>query len=171
MITEKRTKLDDFTKAYIEAALFSSTGEPFGDCEECGAADKLLYWNPQRRKHDQCLECCPYGKPTDAPHEPPLDDCYSSEDISDAALVKIIADCAKFQKENEESISSEFHKSKTDNEIDSAAGRDFWLTRNGHGAGFWDGDWTEPAATLLTDAAHKFGECNLYPGDDGRLYI
>jgi hypothetical protein len=20
-------------------------------------------------------------------------------------------------------------------------GHDFWLTRNGHGAGFWDGDW------------------------------
>jgi|TARA_R110000744_G_scaffold366338_1_gene475354 hypothetical protein len=22
-------------------------------------------------------------------------------------------------------------------------GHDFWLTRNGHGAGFWDGDWND----------------------------
>ena len=22
-------------------------------------------------------------------------------------------------------------------------GHDFWLTRNGHGAGFWDGDWDD----------------------------
>ena len=29
----------------------------------------------------------------------------------------------------------------------SAAGHDLWLNRNGHGCGFWDGDWREPAAT------------------------
>lgn len=23
------------------------------------------------------------------------------------------------------------------------AGHDLWLTRNGHGAGFWDGDWRD----------------------------
>ena len=39
------------------------------------------------------------------------------------------------------------------------AGHDLWLTRNGHGCGFWDGDWKEPAATLLTAAAKSLGEC------------
>jgi len=33
------------------------------------------------------------------------------------------------------------------------AGHDYWLTRNGHGCGFWDGDWKEPAATVLTEAS------------------
>lgn len=42
------------------------------------------------------------------------------------------------------------------------AGHDFWLTRNGHGAGFWDGDWQEPAGESLTEIAKSFGECNLY---------
>jgi hypothetical protein len=42
------------------------------------------------------------------------------------------------------------------------AGHDFWLTREGHGAGFWDGDWPEPAATILTDAARKIGPADLY---------
>lgn len=43
-----------------------------------------------------------------------------------------------------------------DNE--TQAGHDFWLNRNGHGSGFWDGDWSEPAATILDQASHGFGE-------------
>lgn len=50
------------------------------------------------------------------------------------------------------------------------AGYDFWLTRNRHGAGFWDGDWPEPDATVLTEAAKAFGEVDPYVGDDGKLY-
>ena len=33
--------------------------------------------------------------------------------------------------------------------LDSQAGHDSWLTSQGHGAGFWDGDWQEPQATKL----------------------
>lgn len=54
--------------------------------------------------------------------------------------------------------------------VDEYAAHDFWLTRNGHGAGFWDGAWTEPVATELTDAAHAFGSCDLDLGDDGKIY-
>ena len=39
------------------------------------------------------------------------------------------------------------------------AGHDFWLTRNGHGAGFWDGDWPQ-YGELLTKAAEGYGEFN-----------
>lgn len=52
---------------------------------------------------------------------------------------------------------------------DEQAGHDFWLTRNGHGSGFWDRD-IGAAGEQLTQAAHKCGECNLYRGDDGRIY-
>ena len=50
------------------------------------------------------------------------------------------------------------------------AGHDFWLTRNGHGAGFWDRGLGE-AGKKLTDAAHAFGECNLYLGDDDVIHL
>lgn len=50
------------------------------------------------------------------------------------------------------------------------AGHDFWLTRNGHGAGFWDGDWPDAVGDRLTKASEAFGSCDLYVGDDGRLY-
>ena len=38
------------------------------------------------------------------------------------------------------------------------AGHDFWLTRNGHGAGFWDGDWEQKIGQRATDASKRFGE-------------
>jgi hypothetical protein len=47
---------------------------------------------------------------------------------------------------------------------------DFWLTRNRHGAGFWDGDYEAPADKILTRIAHRFGEVDLYVGDDGMIY-
>lgn len=46
---------------------------------------------------------------------------------------------------------------------------DFWLTRNHHGAGFWDGDY--PIwGYKLTEVAHMFPEVELYVGDDGFIY-
>lgn len=48
---------------------------------------------------------------------------------------------------------------------------DFWLTRNGHGAGFWDGDYPEELGEALTKLAHSFGEVYVYVGDDGELYM
>jgi hypothetical protein len=54
---------------------------------------------------------------------------------------------------------------------DEAIGHDFWLTRNRHGAGFWDRHWREGDSGVahgkaLTDAAHPYGETHLYVGDD-----
>lgn len=47
---------------------------------------------------------------------------------------------------------------------------DLWLNQNGHGCGFWDGDWPEPQATRLDDAATALGQIDLYVGDDGKIY-
>ena len=90
----------------------------------------------------------------------PLDEHYDREDLSWITICSMIADCVKFQRENKTDIDGE----------DEQAGHDFWLTRNGHGAGFWDGDWPEPAATRLTDASEAFGEFGLYIGDDKQIY-
>jgi len=48
-------------------------------------------------------------------------------------------------------------------------GHDLLLTRNHHGAGFWDGDYTngEP----LTKLCEEMGESKAYAGDDGIVYI
>lgn len=85
----------------------------------------------------------------------------SFDELAPKTLAKIIHDCALFQKDNEHLCSGDW----------SGAGHDFWLTRNHHGAGFWDGDWEEPEATALTDASHGYRSIDLYRGDDGRLYL
>ena len=49
------------------------------------------------------------------------------------------------------------------------AAHDFWLTRNGHGMGFWDGDRTDDASLpcfddageQLTSLAEEFGEVSV----------
>jgi hypothetical protein len=118
-------KLDKFTLAYIECALWSTNDES----------------NEQG------------GEPFDAN--------YGIEDIAPEALEKIKADCDKFQADNETLLS----------ELDlEQSGHDFWLTRNRHGAGFWDGDYNKALGDALTDASHKFGEVDLYLGDDGMIY-
>jgi hypothetical protein len=54
----------------------------------------------------------------------------------------------------------------------SQIGCDFWLTRNGHGTGFWDRPeiYGELTAEALSDTARSFGEISVYAGDDGLLY-
>jgi hypothetical protein len=89
----------------------------------------------------------------------PLDSNYSIRDIHPDTLHAMRMDCLKFWQETSETlIGTRFED----------AGHDFWLTRNGHGAGFWDGDWNEAygdGSTLgeaLTKISKKFGEMDLY---------
>jgi|SRR5215469_7442607 len=98
----------------------------------------------------------------------PLDSNYVPSDIAKETFERMRADCERFQKENEESLQPEFCDSRYG--LDAQAGHDFWLTREGHGCGFWDGDWKEPAAEKLTEASRKFGSFDLYVGDDGLIY-
>ena len=94
---------------------------------------------------------------------------YGFSDLAPETLAAIIEDCRTFQMIAEADLTEA-------NDIDhqcgeAEAGRDFWYTRNGHGCGFWDGDWPEPYATALTDACKAFRSLDAYPGDDGKVYL
>lgn len=99
----------------------------------------------------------------------PLDENYSIKDIAPEAMAKMKAECAKFQADNAALIVAENCNERFDGP-EQHAGYHFWLTRNRYGAGFWDGDWEEAVGERLTEAAHAFGECDLYIGDDGLIY-
>jgi hypothetical protein len=119
-------KLDTFTLAYIECALWSS--------------------------HD---ESTPAGGE-------PMDRNYCIDDIAPATLEDMAKDCAHFQKRWGELL-------EASGLSDAYAGHDFWLTRNRHGAGFWDRDLGD-VGKRLTEIAHAYGEVNLYIGDDGKVH-
>ncbi len=157
--------LDTFTRAYIECALWSSTCDPFGTCPDCGTDNQVLCrWNDDQEH--VCAEC----SDREPNYEPPMDQNYSVDDLAPETLARVVADCERFQRENAESLTEADWRVSGDWSVSEQAGHDFWLTRKGHGCGFWDGDWTEPTATKLTDASKTFGEMNLYVGDDGRIY-
>jgi len=117
--------LDEFTRAYIECALWSSTD----GADESGGE--------------------------------PLDANYDFDDLAPEAVAKMAEDCADFQAANAYAL--------TKAGDDARNGHDFWLTRNHHGAGFWDRGYGVHGQ-ILTDAAHVYGECDIYVGDDGKLY-
>ena len=104
-------------------------------------------------------------------HSPTLDEKYDSDDIAPEARKAMEKDCEKFIAENETALGDYEEKIGRNWEYSESeeAGHDFWLTRNGHGAGFWDRGIGETGDTL-TEASTGFGEVDLYAGDDGKLY-
>ena len=98
----------------------------------------------------------------------PLDGLYYPSDISVGSVVDIARECYNFLTYKTrvgvsvwEIIGSEY----------SRAGHDFWLTRNGHGAGFWDGDWPEGDGKILTDISKTFGPSDLMVTDDNWVEV
>ena len=50
-------------------------------------------------------------------------------------------------------------------------GHDLWLTRQHHGAGYWDGDYREDHGETLTAYAQALGEATCYVPADGLAWI
>ncbi|WP_435018559.1 hypothetical protein TA3x_000536 [Tundrisphaera sp. TA3] len=137
--------VDEFLAAYVTAALWSSTD----DSDDSG------------------------GEPLDKNHD--------ESDIAPETLAKMRADCAAFLAhklggrlisiaERLEAEGAWSLPAGADCTVLEYAGHDFWLTRNGHGCGFWDGDWPKGIAEGLDKLAHEFGEFDLCIGDDGLIH-
>lgn len=115
--------LDEFTRAYLVAALWASMDDE--------------------------------GQP--------LDKNYNLDDFAWEAVRKAIRDCDLFRGEAGDLLDAT-------NASDTTNALDFWLTRNGHGAGFWDRGYEE-IGDRLTEAAKAFGESEVYDGGNGLLYL
>jgi hypothetical protein len=121
------------------------------------------------------IECALWASDTDSDATDP--DCIDRNpahssicELPECTLAAMASDCHQFQQDNAADLAAwrdEFGS-------DEQAGHDFWLTRCGHGAGFWDrfsgGHPLHDAGTRLTDAAHVWGNIDLYVGDDGKVY-
>lgn len=95
-----------------------------------------------------------------------LDSMFSENDIAPESLSAMREDCRKFATDNASIFAACIGQGKCDW---SLAGHDYWLTRNGHGCGFWDGDWPKEAGEALSKAC-RYHEVDLYVGDDGKVY-
>lgn len=128
-------EFEAFLAAYIEAALWSTTDE---SDEEGGEF---------------------------------LDRNYGREHLSPETLEKMTEDCRKFLERGQKFIDQAKELANlgkwrlpagADCTIMEFAGHHFWLTRNGHGCGFWDGDWPEDIGESLDKISEDFKSFYLY---------
>lgn len=95
------------------------------------------------------------------PEEGPSEPYIEQELIAPKTLKQAQEDCAAFKELAGDLL----------NGIDEEqAGHDFWLTRNRHGAGFWDRDLGE-VGEKLSEIAKSFGERAAIFGNDGYIYF
>lgn len=154
-------ELDRFTQAYIECALWSSSAE-LGRCDN---GHDVVSPDDART----CPVCSAHVSGYDLSFQ---DRGFGVDDLPAETLASMVQDCQRFLASGQALLDS-VNEGEIDAEwdVDERAGHDFWLTRNGHGAGFWDGDWPEPAATQLDALANQFGTSTLYLGDDRKVYV
>ena len=134
-----------FFDAYVEAALWSSTDNSRPDG----------------------------GDPLDQ-HFVPADVVCSEncrQDIDAETREKMRADCQRFQEENADLLTRYYSELPTKVwKGEAQAGHDFWLSRNGHGCGFFDREVSHEVIDALQAKAEAYGQYDLYIGDDGKIY-
>jgi len=93
-----------------------------------------------------------------------LDDHFDVDDFSLDAVEGAIKDVAEFFKR----LGDLLEKAREyKDDVDIAY--HFWLTRQGHGAGFWDGDYGD-IGDELTEIAELSGVTNYLVGEDGKIH-
>lgn len=97
----------------------------------------------------------------------PFDDHFGPEDLSPETLAELRTDVEGFL--SFDVVREALDALGDDAPDDGQIGHDFILTRNGHGAGFWDRGYGEPGEVLST-WAKTFGTIGLSLGDDGKVY-
>lgn len=104
------------------------------------------------------FECALWSSCDDVEH--PLDDFYGTQDIDPESLNAQQVECLQFIGDNAGLLSG----------LDAGqCGHDFWLTRNGHGAGFWDRGLGE-VGDKLTENCKAMGSVDIIVCD-GVLYF
>lgn len=187
---------DTFFQAYLTTALWSSTDEQDnrkrslendgwsfqehkdttagktewsaqcpGDWDGIPGEHKLSGHEYQSEAIDAAWEASGGGSADQA-----LDVNYSASDFNPEALEILRAHCLSFWARMWFYIDKEKDLRPNDGDPVGTAGHDFWLTSNGHGAGFWDGDWPT-YGDMLTKLSKCYPEIDITVGDDGKLHI
>ena len=94
----------------------------------------------------------------------PLDDNYGIDNIAQKSLRIMRRECREFQRSAAQLLAQAYAATNSKGEKfydEENAGHDFWLTRNGHGAGFWDRGLGD-IGKALTDCAKSESSRDLY---------
>lgn len=151
-----KTELKTFIRSYLITALWSSY-HTNAFCEGCN--ENLAC------QVDDVVNCPKCGSTEIVETHSNLDDAdFSDHKFSLVAMRKVVKDCEAFM------ALEHYQLAVQENGVGQVA-QDFWLTRNRHGGGFWDGDYSKHLGENLTEIAQSFGEINIFPENDSKLFI
>jgi hypothetical protein len=114
-----------------------------------------------KRIMDNYLECALWTEEERLKEESAYVD-LNVNNFSDDSKIKAYLDIKSFL---------EYAGNAVDGIDEEQLGHDIWLTRNYHGAGFFDRGYDFDIEKILMDSAHKLGEINIYVGDDNIIYF
>jgi hypothetical protein len=95
----------------------------------------------------------------------PLDDNYGPDDIDQESVDKAILEVNAFIRDAKTDLVDAMDSGVSEARL----GHDFWLTREGHGTGFWDEGLGE-LGDRLSEATEPYGSGNIYV-HDGKVYF
>lgn len=153
--------LNEIMKGYLEAALW--TEEERLDSERNNVSNIIN--NDYEDEEDESQDEIRFMKiMRDNFHKKTIES-FTREDIEPNSLIQAYLDIKNFiTTAGSEAILEAL------NENDKfQLGMDFWLTRNRHGAGFFDHSYEHEQQ--LTTAAQNLKEVDLYIGDDNKLHF
>jgi hypothetical protein len=94
----------------------------------------------------------------------------SFDDMATETLADIVEGCRAFQETNADLLDAAYSTKTSHREYTAAsAGHDYWLTRNGHGVGFWDRGLGEVGDKLSEACGRR--EMYVYRGDDEKIHV
>ena len=134
---------------------------------------KTIYdLNPMPRAYLECAAWCTNDESTPQGGQP-FDALEGWRDLlAPEVIERAEKDCEAFKEANQRDLGGALDPESAGDWSDEQAGHDLWLTRCGHGSGFWDRDFGSKAGRQsLSDAARAMGNLDLYLGDDGRIYF
>lgn len=108
------TDLDPFTQGYVEALFFT---------EEAPGVDTAEFQTPDYQ-----------ARMEEGQTDGRIPGDVGFADLAPDALADILRDCADFQTRAAPLLAEAVERGRRLDHL----GHDFWLTRNGHGTGFWD---------------------------------
>ncbi len=147
-----KINLADFTEAYITCSMW---------------ANLMMYKCEHAINAYECDECDPDEIEPDL-ESADADPGEYDDSLTDAAREQVERDCRDF-------VASNIFDLMACGLDSEQCGHDFALTRNRHGAGYWDrksrGREADAALDRLTESSHAYGSQDFIVGKDGKVEI
>jgi len=151
--------LNEILKGYIEAALWTEEERLMDDANSMNTTDDNDYYDEEDETPDEIK----FLRIMKEKNQRKTIESFSREDIEPDSLIRAYQDIKEFIRLAGDEAVNEAINEKGFEQL----GHDIWLTRNGHGAGFFDHSYDNEQK--LMDAAHALKEVDLYINDDMKL--